>query len=177
MSAQQKTPQPPQPPPFERRIMLPALQLIGIPLLMLLPILAVAGVFGSSMTTESAANDALALRVESPIRTRYNLPDRLHIEVTNLASSQPVTVTVEFSRAYVDAFADVSFFPDVQEVTPEVYRVALPEIAAGEARVIDVEARADKYWQHIGQVTASVANGSPGGDAAVSVPLRTFTYP
>lgn len=172
MSAQCQTPEPPQPPPFERRIQIPRLQLIGVPLLLILPLLAAFRVFGDTTATARAANDALALQVEYPARYRYKMNAPLNVEVTYLAGTEPVTVTVEFSRPYMDRFSSVSFLPDVAEITPDAYRVEAPNLAAGETRTVAVEIQAEQYWRHRGQVTASLEGESP-----VSVPLQTWVFP
>ncbi len=172
MSAQRQTPEPPQPPPIERRIQISKLQKIGIPLLLLLPLLALFRVFGETSATAHAANDVLALQVEYPTRYRYKMISPLIVEVTHLAETDPVTVTVEFSRPYMDRFSNVTFLPDVEAITPDSYRVELPDMAAGEARTIAVEIEARQYWQHSGEVTASLE-----GEPPVSIPLQTWVFP
>ncbi len=169
--AKQQSPQPPQPPPFERRTQIPAIQMVGIPLLLLLPVLALVGVFGHATDSATTSNDVLALEVTYPTRTRHNLAAELVVEVGNL-SAEPITVTLDLDRSYLDRFAEHVFLPEAQEVRPDVYRVEVSDIPPGEARIVRVGLRAEQYWRLAGQATASLDGSSP-----VSVPLRTWVYP
>jgi hypothetical protein len=163
--------QPPQPPPFDRRIQIPTLQKLGISFLLLLPVLALLGVFGDAVSSQRAANEQLVLEVTAPERTRYNLFTQVNVEVTNLAA-QPVTLTVEFDHSYIDKFSGHVFLPEVQNVTPDAYQVEVPNVPPGERRIITVGMRAEHSWRHMGLVTVTPEAGSP-----VSIPLRTWVFP
>ena len=79
----------PQPPPFHPRPQFAPLQLIGIPLLALLPILALIGIFGESMSSVQASNAEIALQVDYVSRLRYRMQDALTVAVTNLSQQSP----------------------------------------------------------------------------------------
>jgi hypothetical protein len=172
MNVEMEARRPPDPPPFERRILVPLPQMVGIPVLLLLPILATLGVFGETKRTAEAANEVLALEVTSPARTRFKMLAPVTVEVTNLSARGPVTVTLEFSSGYIQQFSQVRFSPGPSEVTPERYRVEVPGLSAGEARVVTVDMQAERYWRHRGRVGASLPGGPP-----VSLPLETWVFP
>src|SRR5690554_5420584 len=105
MAQPQEIPQPPQPPQMERKIQLYPYQWIGVPLLFLLPVLALVGAFGGRSSTVSAANEAVQLQVEYPARTRYRMIEPLIIGTTNLTGQGSITMTVTISRAYIEQFS------------------------------------------------------------------------
>ena len=162
----------PQPPPFKRKITIAPLQLIGIPILALLPLLALLGVFGESLATVQASNEALALHVEYIARYRYKMDEEMTIDVTKLSSQSPATVTVTIERGYLDNFSDLSITPDVETVTEESYVVRLPEMESGETRVISVRLRGDQRWRHSGVVAASLDDSQP-----ISITVSTIVFP
>jgi hypothetical protein len=75
LSEKEQVQQPPQPPEIEKNLAFYPEQWIGIPFLMLLPILALLGVFGEGYNEASASSDALAITVEYPTRNRYSLEE------------------------------------------------------------------------------------------------------
>ena len=81
----------PQPPPFQRKLQFHPTQRIGIPLLMILPILALFGLFGETYTTNHAENEQLSMQVEYATRYRYKMTNDLRVSVTNLSNQSPVT--------------------------------------------------------------------------------------
>ena len=162
----------PQPPPFQRNIQIAPLQLIGMPLLALLPILALFGVFGESNTSASAANSDVSLSVDYASRYRYGMQETMAVAVTNLASQSPVTITVAFDRAYLQNFSQLSFLPDASQSTDETYVVDLTNMEEGETRLVTLEMKGDQYWTHDGTVSASISGHEP-----VSVAVRTTIFP
>lgn len=82
--------QPPPPPPFPRRIQLHRVQLIGMPILMLVPLLAILGVFGETFATTQAANDRLSVQVQYATRSRYGMANPTEVAVHS-TSSTPLT--------------------------------------------------------------------------------------
>jgi hypothetical protein len=167
-----QAPEPPQPPEMERRIQLYPFQWIGIPLLFLLPVLALFGVFGAQSNTVQRASDLLAMQVEYPTRYRYKMIEPMAVNVSNLSGQTPVTITVDFSRSYIEQFSAVNFTPAVKEITQNSYRVELPNVPAGETRRIAVELQAEQYWRHAGNVAAAVVDEAP-----VVISVETWVFP
>lgn len=165
-------PEPPQAPEIQRKIQVSRTQLIGVPLLMLLPILALFGVFGDSLNTAAESSPVVELTVEYPTRTRYLAPQTLEVAVRNTSAEALDSVTVSFDRSYIDAFEDVTFTPEVSEIGDQVYEVQVDELPAGETRRITVDFKPRSYGTQRGTVT--VSSTDPGGP---QVAVTTFVFP
>lgn len=169
---EQGYPLPPQPPEIERKLQFHRLQKVGIPLILLIPILALAGVFGEVAHSDNAASSQLALEVEYPPRSRYTMVDSIRVTVHN-ASAQPLTaVQVNFARAYIDSFSNVAFTPAVDFITDEFYVLELSDLQPQETRVIAIDIKSKEYGHHKGTVTAVPDNGE-----SVTLSLATFVFP
>lgn len=97
--------QPPQPPEVEKKALFHREQLLGIPLLMLLSILALFGVFGESVAEVNQANETLAVRVGYPTRNRYTMDNALEIRVqNNIRSGTAYDNRAYFGRLYQPLF-------------------------------------------------------------------------
>jgi hypothetical protein len=162
----------PQPPPFERKLQIAPLQRIGIPLLALLPLLALFGVFGEGMTSKQASNEEVAIQVDYVSRYRYRMQDTMTVAVTNLSKQPEATLIVTFDRDYLEHFSDISFVPDIKQVTDVAYEVELAGMKSGETRLVNVEMKGEHYWTQDGTVSASLSGGQP-----VSVAVSTTIFP
>jgi hypothetical protein len=171
-SVTQEDPQPPQPPQITRQIRVAPLQKVGVPLLLLVPLLAILGLFDESLTTVSASNSHLSIQVEHVTRTRNGQHNPISIRITNLSSQSPVTATVYIDRAYLDHFSDRQFTPQATRLTDTVYEVVLPDLQARETRAIAVESQVEDPGWHTGIISATVSGGEP-----VQVTVRTFIFP
>ena len=171
MSDASSIPQPPQPPEFERRLQFHPLQLVGVPLLALLPILAAFGTFGTLRGEAGAETAVLELHVSYPTRFRYKTVEPLEVEVRNLSSEALPTVVVRLETDYLSAFSDVQITPSPSLVTEEVYEVALSEVQPGETRLVSLELQAQNYWRHRGTISVTA-----GSDAA-EVEVASFVIP
>jgi hypothetical protein len=163
----QDTPQPPQPPEVGRSLRLYRYQWVGLPVLGLIVVLALLGVFGNTSGEATARGDALALRVEHPTRFRYKEIAPLRVWVTNGSGRTIDTVRVHFATAYVLAFSNASFTPSV--TAPFV--VELAEVRPGETRLVAGELQAERYGSHEGTVAAVSASDS------VAVAVETLVFP
>jgi hypothetical protein len=172
-NGQMETPQPPQPPEIKRKIQFALSQKIGIPILMLIPVLALLGFLGETMTEASTSSSDLSVRVEYPPRTRYLLPQEVTIHVQNTTSENVPIIMVDIGADYIDGFTQVAFSPDVDEVTGEAYRVELTDVDPGESRVVNIDIRGYSYGPRRDTVRASVDESG----ASVEVPIQTFIFP
>ncbi|MBI1296719.1 hypothetical protein GC175_17320 [bacterium] len=68
---QEEDAQPPQPPPIKKRFQFTKAQLIGVPLILLIPILALIGVFDAHLERTTAVAGDLQVTVEYPTSVRY----------------------------------------------------------------------------------------------------------
>ena len=148
------------------------LQLIGIPLMMLIPILALLGVFGETVHEVTEAGRELEMHVRFPARFRYKMIDSITVSVRN-ASNQPITsVNITFDRAYIESFSTVTFIPSVKQVTETVYIVELTNLRPGEVQVVSLSVQAEKYGNHQGVITVK-----PDGEEGLQARLTTLTFP
>jgi hypothetical protein len=172
MSRSGNVPRPPQAPKIDRKLVLDPLQAIGVPLLALIPILALAGLFGIDVEQRSGDSGVLSVNVEYPARTRLQTSGTLTIEVGNSGEQSLTGVTVGVERDYVEAFSEVSFTPSAAGISDDQYVVDLGEVPAGAWRRVVLEFSPQRYWRQRGTVNVSVE----GGDSA-SVDVSTFVYP
>lgn len=149
------SPQPPHPPQISRRARLGALQLVGVPLLAVLPLLALFNAFGPASATTTATGPDLSLAVTHPSRVRHGAPTHLEVAATNTGQQPLPLVELRFDRAYLETFRDVAFTPEVARVTPDAMVVELRDLAPGESRSVRLEFTPAGYWRHGGAVTGS----------------------
>ena len=168
----QQNSEPPQPPQIERKLKLYPTQLIGIPLLILVPVLALLGMFGKTHHEVAASSSQLEIRVEYPTRFRYKMIDAVTVSLTNL-SPQPInTLAISFDRSYVEGFSTVTFTPATEQITETVYLVELTDLQPGETRVVSVAIQAERYGLHEGAITVI-----PESEEELRVLIETFTFP
>ncbi|MAS34936.1 MAG: hypothetical protein CL610_13080 [Anaerolineaceae bacterium] len=163
---------PPDSPQIKRQLAFYSFQYIGIPLIFLLPLLAVLGVFGESFAVINATSADLALRVDYPTRYRYGLINDMEVIVRNLSDEPIPDLTVSFSVDYINQFAFVTFTPSAELLTGEVYEVELEAVLPGESRRVRVELQAQQYGLHSGTVSVRADSLEP-----VHVPVSTFVFP
>ncbi|HEX7004110.1 MAG TPA: hypothetical protein VF168_07975 [Trueperaceae bacterium] len=157
---------------MEQRGNLSMFQRFGLPLMVLLPLLALFGVFGVTFERTGASSERLELHVRHSTRTRLRAPHLLTVEVTNRGQSPLEGVTVVVDREYVDAFSNVAFTPQASEVTPDEYRIELGTIAASATRLVTADMTPAAYWRHEGIISASAEGVEP-----VEVAVATFVFP
>jgi hypothetical protein len=158
--------EPPGAPEVRRRVRLYPGQWIGIPILILIPLLAALGVFGERRETVEVTGAAIRLEVDYPTRLRNGQRSDIEVRVWNL-STEPLNAAVLFDPAYFERFTRVSFTPG-QSAPNEV---DLTGLEAGRAAVLRVELEGDKPWRSSGRVGIRHA-----GDTT-HLPIRTFTLP
>ena len=121
-------------------------QWVGLPILALIPVLALFGAFGERTATVSETTPSLAVRVTYPERFRYRQTERLEIAVTNRSARALDSVLVSLDTAYFSRFTGVHVEPEPQAA----YAVRLANVAPGETRLVVAEVTGDAYWRHPG---------------------------
>ena len=164
--------EPPQAPDIPRQWKFYTYQYIAIPLLLLIPVLALLGVLGETSTTVEAANEGLVLRVHYSDRAHYEAYNHIQVTVRNDLASDITGAAVEFDRVLLDQFSQLSINPSLTEITDTVYRVELNEIEAGGERVITVDYQPDTNGAHESWVRV-VADGI----TPVQAELSMFVFP
>jgi hypothetical protein len=165
-------PQPPQPPPFQRRIQISAAQLAGIALLLVLPVAALSGLLGTKKREVRASAGALELSARYPSRMHYKTSGSLELRLKNTGAGAIGSATLRLGDSYLQHFADAQFQPQVQRLNEEGVEIDLGELAPGQTRRLRVELRAEDYGTHDGQVSAS-AQGLP----PVALEVSTLVLP
>ena len=158
---------PTAPPQTRRRIALTRKQRIGIPLMTLVPLLALFGAFGERSTTVEATSATLTVSVHYPVRFRYRQTEPLEITVRNTSSRMIDTLDISLDTAYITRFANVRITPEPRTA----FTVALTTVRPGEQRLVAAELEAERYGRHLGRIVVSTHN-----DSAV-VTVRTLVFP
>lgn len=168
----QRHPEPPQPPQVPRKAQLPGSQIAGLILLLILPTLAIAGVFGQSFDTAAASGSEVSLSASYPSRLRFRQDSHLQITVQNTGQQTLTTVAVQVERGYLDAFSKIAFRPAVTEATDSAYVVEVRDLAPGASQAIAVEFQGEKYGRHSGRIWVTIQERT-----AAEVTLASLVYP
>jgi hypothetical protein len=141
--------EPPQPPEIPRRFRLHKHQMIGLPLLALLPILALFGTFDGATEFASASDGALRASIEYPSKIKYKDYNQVRIKVTNSSQSMIDSISVSIDTTYLSRFLNVSITPNPSDA----YKIDLTDVMAGEKREVIVEYEGKDYGDQAGTVT------------------------
>lgn len=172
VSREESLPQPPAPPPFERRLRFGWTQIVGVSLLALLPIAATTGLLGTIERETSARSGALTIEARYPSTIHYKGSYTLVFDVRNDGEQALRDVHLRFEHAYLKGFGGLRFTPQASLLDGEHTTVSLGEIDAGTTRRVLLELQASDYGRSRGSVTA-VSEGS--GEARVH--LGTLVLP
>lgn len=152
-----------------RRLKLYTAQWIGLPLIFLVPILALLGVFGESREVVEGRSDELRMTVEYPTLYRYKQIDRVQVLVTNESNTTLDTVVVAFDPAYVSRFSTLMFIPSAK--VP--FDVELLDVGPGQTRRVWAELQGEAYGRHRGTIEAY----RQGGLDTARVFVSTVIFP
>lgn len=164
--------QPPEPPDMRRRIMMYPMQMIGMGVILLIPLLALFGFFGEIRAEADTSSAAFSLHVDYPRSYRFRVHNPLTVTVRNTSDQAFEIVTVSFSTSYLSPFADSQFNPDLSRITADAYEVDLENVQPGEARIVTVVLEGQEYGQHNGTVAVAAPNVEP-----VQLSIGTFVFP
>jgi len=152
-----------------RRRMEPGrVEYIGFPLLLVLPVMALFGVFGERLERATVRSAEIELRVQWPTRTRHEQIHDIEVVVRNVSARVIDTLTVGLDSAYLSGFSAVSVTPGAAHA----WEVELVGMHPGEARRVVVSIDARRHGRHTGPVTATAG----GTDTARTV-IDTFIFP
>lgn len=158
---------PPDAPDIPRRVRLYPGQWIGIPILILIPLLAMLSVFGETRATAEASDGPVHVEVDYPTRLRTGQRSEIEVRVRNLSAAALTAVTLSFDPDYFARFADVSFMPG----PGAPYELELTGLGPGETSVLRIELEGDRAWRSHGRISVHHDGG------AAHLPLSTFTFP
>lgn len=163
---------PPEAPEIERRILLTRLQIVGLPILALFPLLALVGAFGLDLAERTSRGSGLEVAVEYPSRARLRSGGSLVVEVRNDSDGHVDGVTVLVERNYLDGFSEVAFAPSATALTETHYRIDLGRLDVGETLAVTADLRPREYWRHRGTVSVSAE-----GIDTIEIELSSFVFP
>lgn len=143
-------------------------QWIAIPILVAIPLLALAGVFGETWQTASDSGGNVEMRVEFPARFSYKMLNSISVTVLNRSDRTVDTLVVAFDPSYISNFSTVVFTPPIMRA----YEVAVTDVRPGEARLVTAELQGEKYGRHQGWIQAS-----DGGTDTARVTIHTIIFP
>lgn len=168
MASRDDLPRPPEPPRLDRRLRLGRFQWFGALLLLAVPALALAGVFGERYATASARSAELELHVEWPTRTRHEMIHDVEVRVRNVSARPIDTLVVALDTTYLAAFSAITATP----AAARPWEIELIDVRPGEVRHVVVEVDAQRYWRHSGRAIAT-----SGGSDTASVTISTLIFP
>jgi len=164
--------QPPQPPPFQRRIDIPRLQKIGVPLLALIPLAALFGAFGLRANESRVVGEGVTLQVLYPGLLRYKTALPFELTVVN-SGAQPLSgVSARIDDAWLSRFSGSGLTPQPDRLTERHAEIALDELPPGGQRKVTGMLEGHDYGRHAGQVSIAV-----GGRVVAQAELRTVVLP
>lgn len=156
-------------PEVPRRFRLHLYQWLGLPLLFLVPVLALFGTFGETERRVEAASEVLGLEVRYADRLRHKQTNAVEVRIENRSGTPLDTVVVSFDESYVTPFSVLAFVPSAAKP----FEVELYGVAPGERRLVWVELQAEHYGRHAGALRV---HGGGHGDTA-TIGLSTFVFP
>lgn len=165
-----KKPEPPFPsaPEIARRVSLPRWRALGMGVILMVPVMAVAGVFGDTHEQSTSRGPNVEVAVDFPTRFRYEMLKYITISLTNVSTMRLDTISVSVDTAYLSRFSGVVFTPSAEQA----YVVPVTNVAPGESRMVRIEIQGNHYGRHTGALHIE----STGGDT-LRVPLHSFVFP
>jgi len=172
------TEHPPPPPRFQRRLSLGAGEAIGMPLLALLPALALAGLLGPADEQRSMpltlGNARLLVRVRLPARLRDQGSGSIRIEVANTGTQALPELGLGIDERYLAAFSRADIQPAVAAQSRSGgLRWALPALQAGEHTQVQIRLDADAWGRQPGWIALT----GPGDALLARLDFTTFVLP
>lgn len=152
-----------------RSLRLHPFQWVGIPLIFLIPVLALFNVFGETRDYAEEAGSEIALRVEYPTRYRYKQIESVHVEVENVSLARIDTIVVSFEPAYVRRFSTPNFIP----APTEPFEVEIYRVEPGTRRQVWAELQGERYGRHHGTIEAYRS----GSQDTARVRVSTIIFP
>jgi hypothetical protein len=159
--------QPPEPPYVDRRLRLARPQWIGLPLIALIPVLAMAGVFGERWGADEGVSGALHARIDYPtrLRTRPTKPTTIHVENRSTATLDTIEVTLD--STYLEQFSEVSVVPSPTDAAA----LELIGVPPGGIRRVHVQLNAGSVGRHSGRFVVRARTDS------VVLRVRSTVFP
>jgi hypothetical protein len=167
----ERPPKPPQPPEVRRRVAFHRYQIVGMPLIVLLPVLGAFGVFDNHRAVARAESGQLELRVVYYRQIRKPVLKPMLIVATNRSPGILDRLVVTLDRAAVESEESVQMIPQPKEADEKRYRFEFESVPPGESRTVEIEVGAGTPGTRQGMVEART------GSDRVSIEFQTFAFP
>ena len=158
---------PPEPPPGTARLRLTRLQRFGLPVLFLIPILALFGLLGEHFTVAHARGAGVTLDARYPDRAHYRQPLSIRLHVRNDSPTRMDTITVVLDSAFMSGFSDVSMSAPLNGA----FIARLTGLAPGESRQLNAMVSGENAGRHAGTISVTTPLGT------MRTPVATFVFP
>ena len=143
-------------------------QWIGIPLILIMPILAIMGVFGREIKNLNITGGGITAQIEYPSKIRYGQEEFIRVELTNDSSKTMRDVSVSFDKNYIQKFDGSEFKPQA-DIN---YFVKAGDISPGNKKILEVKLKAGERGSNSGKIIISSRNKE-----IISEELNTFIFP
>lgn len=164
-------PSPPSPPLQGKLWRFYRHQLVGIPLLLLITVAAMAGLFGDTESETTETREDLEVRLVVANRFRFKMIGPLIVTVTNRGQDPIESATVRISTPYLGQFSNVTFSPEPARITSEWHEFQLGDIGAGDSAVVTGEIQAESFGAHRGIVEVE------GDHGVIELEAQTWAFP
>ncbi|HSI73890.1 MAG TPA: hypothetical protein VK934_12005 [Fimbriimonas sp.] len=162
---------PPQSLSIKRRFKFYPTQALGLPLIALLPLLALFRVFDTTLETAKATQNGLTLVVRYPVKLRHRTIEPMQLSVRNDSHSVREKIELKVNREFIQRFRDASFNPNITEVDEQSYIVEFLDVMPGELRTLEIDLEAATA----GTLTAHCS--AKAGESEVGTDVSTWIYP
>lgn len=163
---------PPPAPAFARRLRFDLPELMGLPVLAMLPLLALFGVFDEQRASSKAEHGGLVLEVDYPGRLRFEQDAVLDLVVRNDRDQPQRGLRLAIDRRYLARFDNLRFEPPSGTLHSDHWELLLPPLAAREVRHVRIEVRAAAAGVHGGHFALAATDGTRLGAT-----IQTLIWP
>lgn len=163
---------PPPPPEIPRRLQFHRSQLMLLPLMFVIPLLALSGLFGGTRQREEIHLRGVTLAVEFAPRDHLEDWGRMHVTVANRSPAPLRDAQAEFSRDLLDPLWQPSFHPPLRRIDGDWYVVPLGDVPPGETRAVTLDYRSTRPGRLAGAV-----RGRAGDEVLIELPLAITVLP
>jgi hypothetical protein len=164
--------QPPAPPQFKPKFQIYGYQYIAIPILILVPLLAVFGVFGTTYASVESAGERARLRVDYPERVFTGESNEMAIHIRHVGTGDMTGIELWIDQSYLEQFTDVRFTPDITTLTDEYAIIALENLAQSETRLVTIELAGHAVGSHEAEIRLRA-----DGTEEATVRFSTLVFP
>ncbi|MFY0535862.1 hypothetical protein [Nannocystis pusilla] len=163
---------PPSPPEIDRRLRFHREQLLLLPLMFAVPLMALLGLLGGPRVRQEIDLRGVHLAVEFAPRDHLEDWGRMHVTVVNRAAAPLVDARAEFAAALLDRLWRPSFHPQLAHIEADWYVVPLGDVPAGATRVVTLDYRSTEPGKLAGAVRVAA-----GDEALAELPIHITVLP